>query len=1014
MSSLLSRGPWHLSKRRGRNDSDGNQERTGAADARISQNSSPDPRHLETNRPLLRNSSSTPSLFSAFVGSFRWSAGKYDNNEKEQLEGDRTPSSIVPGQDPHSLLSEMGSNAGSPQLLVQRVTDDVVGSASNIGLGGGSLGAAGSPSSLGLSEYPVSGSVSSWAQSFREAKIRTGDGHNGGRGGDVGSHNITTSTTIKAIHAQQVVVNTGTDNPSTTQKARPLLFSTSLPPPPSDFVGRDNLVMEGAIHLTLISSPRVAILGHGGIGKTSLALAILHHESAKAFFGQNQFFVPCDTLKSGYDLALAITQILGSAIGEKDDLLMILKAKLSGLGRLLLVLDNFETPWLESQSLEEIERILGLISSIKLVALIITMRGDVPPPTIVWTSVLPENGLQPLGQLDARYMYLSLQQSRQQPTTQIFDDLDALLKAVDYVPLAITLLAAQGRLSTPADLLKRWTKLKTKLLKTTAPQSNKLTNISVSINLSLNSSIMQQNSQCLKLLGVIAFLPAGIPHWRTLVEELFPQVEDPPYAVDILCQTSLVFRPDTNTITMLSPTRHYINEEFKAEVSFSIAQDGEQIFQWINGQVQQKSETLLKFGLANISHVVVKAVQRVASEETINTALDCSEYLRSKNIFSLNMMEEINAILAESPNLLLQAKTKLELGNLLYKTHAWSKAEQVLLDAQKLYCQLDNQLGIARTLNSLGDALRMMDKYSEAADKHRAAYHTFFQLGDKPGMANSLRGLGDALKMMAKYSEAANQHRAAYEIFSQLGNQFGIANSLDSLGDTLRMMDKYSEAADQHKAAYEIFSQLENQHGMANSLDSLGDALRMMDKYSEAANQHRAAYQIYSQLEDQFGMANSLDSLGGVLRMMDKYSEAAEQHRAAYQIFSQLESQYGMANTLHGLGNALRSMDKYSEAEERHRAAYQIYSQIGNQLGMANSLHCLGRALHKMDDYSEAADQQRAAYKIYSQIEDKTGMANSLVGVGDALKELGEVEEAEEQFEQARALRSQRSHRQLE
>jgi len=44
------------------------------------------------------------------------------------------------------------------------------------------------------------------------------------------------------------------------------------------------------------TTKNVALFGAGGIGKTSIALAALHHQDIVLEFGKNRRFVPCDEL----------------------------------------------------------------------------------------------------------------------------------------------------------------------------------------------------------------------------------------------------------------------------------------------------------------------------------------------------------------------------------------------------------------------------------------------------------------------------------------------------------------------------------------------------------------------------------------------------------------------------------------------------------------------------------------------------------------------------------------------
>ena len=69
----------------------------------------------------------------------------------------------------------------------------------------------------------------------------------------------------------------------------------NLPPFPVPFYGRQDEV-DDIVHV-LLSTPGVgvAILGTGGIGKTAVATAVLHHRRVEEAYGAFRFFIPCDS-----------------------------------------------------------------------------------------------------------------------------------------------------------------------------------------------------------------------------------------------------------------------------------------------------------------------------------------------------------------------------------------------------------------------------------------------------------------------------------------------------------------------------------------------------------------------------------------------------------------------------------------------------------------------------------------------------------------------------------------------
>ncbi|KAJ7241383.1 hypothetical protein C8J57DRAFT_1477758 [Mycena rebaudengoi] len=87
------------------------------------------------------------------------------------------------------------------------------------------------------------------------------------------------------------------------------LSISMLPPAPHIFHGREAELRE-MVDLLETDSPRIVILGPGGIGKTSLAQAALHHVDVAAKYSE-RYFVPCHSSITDTDLVSAISAHIG-------------------------------------------------------------------------------------------------------------------------------------------------------------------------------------------------------------------------------------------------------------------------------------------------------------------------------------------------------------------------------------------------------------------------------------------------------------------------------------------------------------------------------------------------------------------------------------------------------------------------------------------------------------------------------------------------------------------------------
>ncbi|KAF9552427.1 TPR-like protein, partial [Agrocybe pediades] len=767
-----------------------------------------------------------------------------------------------------------------------------------------------------------------------------------------------------------------------------LNISSTAPPPPAIFVGRDDLLAEGTDHLITAPGARLAILGQGGIGKTSLSLAILHHASVKDAFADKRYFLSCESLKNGLDLTQAILHTLDvSILSQTLDLKTALVQQLESLGKSLFLFDNFET--LSNDSLSLI--ILETISSISSISLLINMRGEFPPPSISWSLLLPARGLGPLSLIAAKELYLQRQPTSPDPNVP-GTQLDNLLNEVDCVPLAVFILSELGKRYPIEVLRQRWMQSKTRLLKLPGAASSRLTSVAISLDMSMNSTMLKDHPEAVRLLRLLAFLPEGLPNWSTLFPLLTSSFEDSYDALDTVCQTSLVQRTD-HVISMLNPTRQYLNSSMDSHRK-AVESDLDVVFKFILDSVRENSDTLVLLGKANIADLFSLYLDSHTEAEHVQEGLLCANFLYEHDMLTTALINSViikAKAVGSSDNL---AKAFQHKGEILFSLNDWKGSEEAYCAAYPLYQQLGYKLEMAQSLISLGKSYKLQSEYARAAESYSNAYTSFLELEDQAGAGTSLVQLGETYKMQDKYAEAAETHVKAYTIFKEIGNKQGLADSLKFLADDLCLQSKYTQASSKLEEAVEIYTQIDDQNGLANAMLSLGTVLMMESKYEEARAKYQCAYNSFKQMKEVLGEANSLDSIGDILRLQGKYAEALENHALAYDIFAQAKYQIGMASCLLSKGHVLLMQSKYAEAVKILEESRQMFSTIGDTLCMAHSLALIGDCYKMQDEYAKALETEDTAYKLYVRINDKVGMAKTLKSLGEVLRLQAKYSEA--------------------
>ncbi|KAJ7931063.1 P-loop containing nucleoside triphosphate hydrolase protein [Mycena leptocephala] len=268
-----------------------------------------------------------------------------------------------------------------------------------------------------------------------------------------------------------------------------------LPGEPKIFHGRE-AELDLVVKILAQPTSRIAILGGGGMGKTSLARAVLHHSNIVAGY-QRRVCVATDSAMDRLELAALIGAWVGLKPGK--DLTRPIVQYFSSGPSCLLILDNLETSWEPISSRAGVEEFLSLLSDIPHLALIITMRGAERPAKVRWTHpFLPP--LNPLSSPAARQTFVDIADE-----SHDCRDIDEILSFTDNMPLAVNLMAHLVDYEGCSNVLTRWKTEKTALL---SNGYDRISSLDASIEISLSSPRISPGAK--ELLTLLSILPDGL------------------------------------------------------------------------------------------------------------------------------------------------------------------------------------------------------------------------------------------------------------------------------------------------------------------------------------------------------------------------------------------------------------------------------------------------------------------------------------------------------------------------
>ena len=535
----------------------------------------------------------------------------------------------------------------------------------------------------------------------------------------------------------------------------------------------------------------IALIGAGGIGKTSIALTVLHHRRVEERFGGSRRFIRCDQFPASRAHFLArLSKAIGAGVENPEDMTP-LRPFLSSK-EMLIVLDNAESI-LDPQgtSHQEIFAVVDELCQFRTVCVCITSRITTVP------RYCKRPQIPTLSMEAACNIFYGIYGNDERSGT-----IDNLLQRLDFHALSITLLATTAsENSWDYDrLAKEWDSHRAQVLRTDHNES-----LAATMELSLTSpTFTKLGPNARDLLGVVAFFPQGVDHNN--LDWLFPTIPDRKNIFDKFCVLSLTYRSN-NFITMLAPIRDYLYPR------------------------DPESSPLL---CATKDHYITRlSVDPTPGEPGHKEARwIILEDVNAEHLLDVFLSAHVDA---------------LDVWNACsYFLHhlSWHKPRQTVLGS-KIEGLPDSHTSKTECLRALS---KLFGFVGNSAERKRLLIHTLTlerERGDDFDVAVTLQDLSEANRLLRLHREGIQQAEEALETFKRLGDRWEQAQCLDNLA-RLFLDDGQLDAAEDNVLREMDLLEKTEEHSICQSHHLLGEIYRLKGERQKALHHFETALAIAS------------------------------------------------------------------------------------------------------------------------------------------------------------------------
>ncbi|KAJ6531371.1 hypothetical protein DFH09DRAFT_1409379 [Mycena vulgaris] len=807
-----------------------------------------------------------------------------------------------------------------------------------------------------------------------------------------------------------------------------------LPGSPQIFHGRDAELKSIVSNLLQEAPSRIAILGTGGVGKSSLSLAALCNPDIATKFGSGRHFISCESSQSAEDIAAVLSSHFALE-GNANPTKAVLEHLSSQDTPCIVVLDNLETPWEFPGGCSAVEDFLSHLSAIDTVHLIITMRGEERPGKVRWSRPFLRP-LAPLSDLAARQVFRDITDAADSDI-----QVDELLQFTDNLPLAVTLMANLVAFEGAAPVLDRWQSERICML---SEGSDKRSNLSTSIMMSLSSPRLTAIPDALTLLGLLSVLPDGVTD-STLMEMDLP-LTDIALCRVTLCRTSLAYVDHDRRLKALVPIREHMRA-FHPSSPLLISRLQDFFYNLVSlfckkwaravgtGLVQRLSSDL-----GNIHSLIHTGLQanNPPSTETISCILDLARFTRATYIGSWDLLHSISEIVHDLADPDLQGRYFVALSRIDAPD---TPVESYLTKAIHYFQMTENVSAQAMAYRDLslyhikqGDINKAL-QMSECALPLAMVSHDHNVLAQVlRGMSGVLHNFGNLRRAWALTLEAQAHAQAGGDLDTEFLCILNRVSHFITAGN-------YARAADLCSDLMSLAQGLGVENG-DRGLDALfmqGEIHLRKTEYDQA----RSIYMVIAEMTAHDGKQQHDHGLALANLFLVDLATGGNVDHGSVQVYRTLDAgarwrvlcDINTADIFHGLGELTQADKLYnqcldlvgSNAEKMNECFQKLGDNAysGSQIDVAFQYYVLHLALsRRMDDYDNTHQALRRIGDIFCHRgDDKTarslfmlsldgftlmdvhkGRADCLIRLGDLMKGEGNMLKAARYWEQALSL----------
>lgn len=228
------------------------------------------------------------------------------------------------------------------------------------------------------------------------------------------------------------------------------------------------------------------------------------------------------------------------------------------------------------------------------------------------------------------------------------------------------------------------------------------------------------------------------------------------------------------------------------------------------------------------------------------------------------------------------------------------------------------------------------------------------EIGDHIEVAMTLNNLSQVYDAQGDSHEALAYLARSLEIYQELGDQVGQDTTLRNLGAIARAQgDSLNEQAYLERGL-RITEEMGDRAQESETLNKLATSVYCQSDYPKALTYWKRRLPICQEIGDRVGEGNTLNHLGQIYLKQGDYPNALDYLGRSLQIMEEIGHLAGEGTALNNLGKVFYAQGDTAKALDYLERSLWIQHEVGDTCGTAATMHILGAIPFERGDYEAA------------------------------------------------------------